>query len=75
MPRARINRLFPVALSPAQAADALGGIRPERVRDLIAEADVPVYRVGMRRLVLVADLVTAIRKHWPKVETKKRKVP
>jgi hypothetical protein len=70
MPRAfRAEKLFPVALSPAQAADATG-TRPEEIRDLIERANIPLYQIGMRRRVLVADLVEAIRNHWPVVERK-----
>jgi excisionase family DNA binding protein len=63
MPRVRTSRLFPVAVSPAQAADALG-VRAEEVRDLIESAGIPLYQIGMRRRVLIEDLVRAIRRHW-----------
>lgn len=69
--RARVKKLFPIALSINAAADALM-VRPEEVRDLIAVSGIPVFQLNMRRRVLVADLVEAIRKHWPRVESKKK---
>jgi hypothetical protein len=71
MPRAhRAHKLFPLALSPSQASDALG-VRPEEVRDLISRSGTPVFQIKNRRRVLVADLVKAVRKFWPRVERTK----
>jgi hypothetical protein len=74
MSRARVKKLFPIALSINAAADALM-CRPDEVRELIAVSGIPVFQQKMRRRVLVQDLVAAIRTHWPKVETKKRASP
>lgn len=67
MPRARakrVNRLFPLALSPQQMADALG-IHIDRLRGLMRKAGTPIYTIGLKRRVLVADAVAMIREHCP----------
>jgi hypothetical protein len=67
MPRARAkraNRLFPVALSPQEMADALG-IHIDRLRDLMRKAGTPIYTIGLKRRVLVQDAVSMIREHCP----------
>jgi hypothetical protein len=67
MPRAkskRVNRLFPLALSPQEMADALG-IHIDRLRDLMRKAGTPIYTIGLKRRVLVQDAVAMIRDHVP----------
>ena len=72
MPRARRCALFPVAMSPARAADALG-IRAAEMSDAIVLGDVPVYQKGARRFVLTEDLVRWVRETWPLARIKQHR--
>ena len=53
MPRQRRTTLFPIAVSPARAADALG-IRAERIQEAIKRGELPCYVKGVRKRVLRA---------------------
>jgi hypothetical protein len=59
MPRQHRTSLFPVAVSPACAADALG-IRAEQLQ-------LRCYALGIRGRVLVADLTAWVRQFWNEV--------
>jgi excisionase family DNA binding protein len=60
MARARV--LWPVLLSVSELADAMGVDR-RYVRKMIA-AGMPVQRLGVKKRILVADAVEAIRKNF-----------
>jgi hypothetical protein len=66
MPRERRTSLFPVAVSPARAADALG-IRAEEINEAIKHGELHCYVKGIRRRVLIADLVEWVRHYWKEV--------
>jgi hypothetical protein len=50
-------RLFPVAVSPAEAADVLG-VRAEQIQEAIRAGDLSVYRLSVKKRVLIEDLVS-----------------
>jgi len=58
------HRLYPIALSPAQASEALQ-IQPEEVTAAIKTGKLVAYPIGARRRVLVVDLVEWVRT-WSK---------
>ena len=64
--RERKSRLWPIAMSPSKAADALG-IRPEQVQAAIFCGALPCYKIGVKRRVLVRDLYHWIRRNWRRV--------
>jgi hypothetical protein len=66
MPRERRTTLFPIAISPARAADALG-IRAEQMQEAISRGELTCYVKGVRKRVLVADLTEWVRKFWKEV--------
>lgn len=66
MPRERRTSLFPVAVSPARAAESLG-IKVERIQEAIKSGELPCYIKGVQRRVLVADLTEWVRNTWEKV--------
>ena len=66
MPRARKSRLWPIALSPAQAADAIG-VRPEIIADAIRSGELRCFAKGVKRRVLWRDLNRWIIRTWKKV--------
>lgn len=55
MPRERRTSLFPIAVSPARAADSLG-IRAEEINEAIKRGELHCYVKGIRSRVLIADL-------------------
>jgi hypothetical protein len=63
MPRARTKKIFPLALSPAMTADALG-IRADEIAAAILSGDLPIYRVGTRRRIFVRDALRWARRNW-----------
>lgn len=69
----RVRKLFPVMLSPSEAATAIG-VRRQNIAEMIADG-LRVYRAGEnsnRRRIFVRDLARHIRKHWP---LDKRSIP
>ena len=58
MPRVA-SRLYPICLTVAETAAAIG-VHRETVYEWIA-AGLPLYRIGTKRKILVADLVEHIR--------------
>lgn len=63
MPRkSRASRLWPITLSVAEVAAALG-IDRTHVYSMIA-GGLPLYRIGVKRKILVADLVDFIRANF-----------
>lgn len=70
MPRKRVTRLFPVALSPAALAEALT-IPVAIIRDAIADASLPCHDIRNRRRVLVRDAEAWV-KRWPRSVIRKR---
>jgi len=58
---ARERQLFPLMLSVAEVAAHVGIER--RVVYSWIEHGLPIYRVGVRRKVLVADLIEFLRMH------------
>lgn len=71
MPRQRQNAIFPIACSPARAADALC-IREVEMYEAIRLGHVPVYRKGARSFVLIEDLTKWVRT-WPLTTLKRRR--
>lgn len=63
MPRER--RLWPLTLTISEAAAALHLQRRE-LYDAIRLDGLPLYRKGVRKFVLVADLVEWVRERWPR---------
>jgi hypothetical protein len=63
MPCARKTPLFPVALSPNRSAEVLG-IRADQIQEAIRVGDLIVYQKGLKRRVLVEDLVAWVRNTW-----------
>jgi excisionase family DNA binding protein len=55
---ARASRLWPIALSVSEVADALG-VHRRIVYQMIA-GGVPLYKFGTRRKMLVTDVIAAI---------------
>ncbi len=53
-------RLFPVALSPTQAAECMG-LRRDQIADAIRSGDLPCYRLGVKRRILVESLVAWVK--------------
>lgn len=64
--RERRTSLYPIALSPAKLADCLG-VLPRVVADAIKLGDLPCYKHGTKRRVLVQDAVQYIKQHWRRV--------
>ena len=60
--RERRNALYPIAVSPARAAECLD-VHRKVIAEMIARG-MPIYRHGNKRRVLVDDLVAAIRNTW-----------
>jgi hypothetical protein len=60
MPRPRKTRLFPVGLSPAACAAAVN-CSQAIIRAGIKLGALPCYKAGLRRIVLVEDLVKFVR--------------
>jgi hypothetical protein len=63
MPRARVTPLFPVAVAPARAAECLG-VRRAAIDEAIRAGELIVYQKGLKRRVLVEDLVAWVRNTW-----------
>ena len=66
MPRARKSRLWPIAVSPEQAAESIG-VRPETIAAAIKSRELPCYAKGTRRRVLWHDISRWIRRTWKRV--------
>ena len=66
MPRERRTALFPVAVSPARAAESLG-IHPREIGEAIKSGELACYVKGIRRRVLIADLTEWVRNTWKEV--------
>lgn len=68
--RVRSRRIFPIALAPAQVAEATG-MTIREVRQAILNMQLPAYRkpgnVKARQLVLVEDVVRFVRLHLERV--------
>ena len=60
----RARRLFPVALSVDAACECLDGIHHSYVRAAIKSGALPVYRLGIKRRILVEDLTAWVRSEW-----------
>jgi hypothetical protein len=73
MGRLRKRALAPVALSLDAAAEALM-CRRKTLSDAAAVGLLPIYQdpTSPRKRVLVEDLVSYIRDHWPRAEIKRR---
>jgi hypothetical protein len=70
LPRAiRKKPLFPVAGPPHLVCDVLN-IRDDDLRDAINSGAVPVYRLGLRRRVVIEDAVKWLRTN-PQVRGRK----
>ncbi len=52
------SRLWPIALSVSEVADALG-VHRRIVYQMIA-AGLPLYKIGVRKKLLVTDVIAAI---------------
>ena len=63
MPRANLSPLFPIALSPQRLAQALE-VNPRVVMQAIKAKELPVYKLGLKRRVLIVDAVEWIREYW-----------
>lgn len=63
--RERRNALFPVAISPARAAEALD-VHRKMITAAIKSGELPVYCHGLKRRILIEDLVAWIRHTWRK---------
>jgi hypothetical protein len=63
MPRSNKSPLFPIALSASRLAQALD-INPRVVLAAIKAKELPVYKLGLKRRVLVGDAVEWIREYW-----------
>lgn len=76
MPRVTKNPIVYLALSPAAVATAIG-VRPEVVKDAIAEGKLIVRRIGVKRRIAVFGDggVQQWFESWPQVFKPKRKVP
>jgi hypothetical protein len=66
MARARLKRLFPIALSTDAAAEALQ-IPRHVVHDAIyVTAELRAYEAGQRKRILVKDLIAWVEQTWPR---------
>lgn len=63
----RDRRLWPVMLSVAECASAIGAER--RVIYQMIKNGMPVYRIGVKRRILTADFVEAIRLTFKREES------
>lgn len=63
--RVRHNALFPIATSPARLSECLG-LRRKVVDDAIKAGELPIYKHGAHRRVLIEDAVAWIRNTWKK---------
>jgi excisionase family DNA binding protein len=63
MPRVTKNPVVYLALSPAAVATALG-IRADEVADAINNGLLPLFMMGIKRRILVADVERWVRT-WP----------
>lgn len=63
MPRVA-SRIYPIMLSVAEVAAAIG-VERVTVYEWIANG-LPLYRIGVKRKILVADLVEYLRAHLKK---------
>lgn len=64
--RERRTALFPIALSPTKLADCVG-VLPRVIADAIKTGDLPCYKRGTKRRVLVQDAVDWIKQTWERV--------
>jgi excisionase family DNA binding protein len=69
MPRIPKRRLHAIACSPAEAANQIG-IGVHKVQRAIREGLLPCYQLGLKRRVLVVELIEWVRT-WPKAEIRK----
>lgn len=65
MPRARLKRLYPIALSVDALAEALG-VHRRLLLAAVRAGELPVYQLGTKRRVLVCDAVEYVRTYWKK---------
>jgi hypothetical protein len=61
--RIRKNTLHPVAVAPTMAAEVMG-VRRKEIFDAVRAGLIPVYRIGIRRRILVVDLISWARDTW-----------
>jgi hypothetical protein len=73
MPEIRRNPMYPLALSPARFADALHVSQSTRDQILTAarSGDIPVFKCGTRRLILIEDALTWFRTTFPTMKPPK----
>jgi excisionase family DNA binding protein len=62
--KSRVRKLFPIARSVESACECLDGIHHSYVRAAVRSGALPVYRLGTKRRVLVADLIAWVRTEW-----------
>ncbi len=56
--------LFPIALSVRELCERLDHIHPSVIYSAIKKRELPVYRRGVKRLILIRDVHTWIEKTW-----------
>jgi hypothetical protein len=67
MPRIRKKPMWPIALSPAAAAECLG-IPRQTVMDAVKNLELQVFQKGLARRILTLDLEKWVRETWKKGE-------
>lgn len=63
MSRRTVKPLFPIALTVAEAALALGMDRPSLTQE-IRLGRIPLYQKGLQSRLLVTDIVEYVRSEW-----------
>jgi excisionase family DNA binding protein len=63
MPRIRVNRLFPIALSVEKLGEAIG-IHKRILLAAIRAGELPVLKIGAKRRVLIEDAVAWLRRTY-----------
>jgi excisionase family DNA binding protein len=66
MPRARKGKLWPVALSPSQASDAIG-VHADIIAAAIKSGALRCFKLGTKRRILWRDLNRWIIRTWRRV--------
>jgi hypothetical protein len=75
MPRETKTPIVLLALSAAAVATSID-VRPDQVAAAIATGALPVHCLGVRRRILVKDVLAWIERDWKKpTPRKKRNVP
>lgn len=63
MPQRVVKPIWPISLTPHDAAAALG-VKRDDISAAIRGGLIPTYRKGLRHRILTEDLVRFVRENW-----------